>query len=68
MGLVPSVVKGRAKSPLGVCARRMCEGDEEGWLIPSWADDLRQILSNALSGGDAEAREAASSPHQPPSE
>ena len=42
-----------------MCARRMCEGDQEGWMIPMWNESLRQILMNALNSGDALARQSA---------
>ncbi len=42
------------------CARRMCEGDKEGWEIPSWKDSLRRILVNTLSSSSEVALQGRS--------
>ena len=39
--------------------RLLIEGDTEGWKILAWRDEVRAILTVAISGDDASASEAA---------
>lgn len=41
------------------CLGYMVRGDEEGWGVQSWRDDVKAILVTALASADPKARKAA---------
>jgi len=41
------------------CLRLLIEGDKEGWLLLGQQENVRQILSSALTSADGHVREAA---------
>ncbi len=41
------------------CVRLMCRGNTEGWMIQTWHEPIRMVLTTALQSPEANVREAA---------
>jgi len=41
------------------CVRLLCEGDKEGWMIQTWDESIRTVLTTGMQSAEVSAQEAA---------